>query len=106
MAGSASAFVDSSVAKVSTPSQLAVALEGVHPVYALAVLARVVVAVVDVDLAAAASETGHAVAQERGEGVTTAAAVEARIFAAAVIFVHLAVLCISLRGMYILCAAI
>ena len=88
----ASAFINRTITKISTPSGLAVTLEGVDIVDALAVLAGVVVAVVDVDFTPAAGESGHAVAQEGGEGIPAAASVEARIFPAAIVFVHLAVL--------------
>ena len=92
LTGAATAFINWTIAKISTPSGLAVTLEGVDIVDALAVLARVVVAVIDVDFTPAAGESGYAIAQEGGEGIPAAASVEARIFPAAIVFVHVAVL--------------
>ena len=88
----APAFIDWPVTKISGPSQLAIALEGVDVVNALAVLARVVLAVVDVDLAPPAGKSGHAVAQEGGERVAARSSILAGVVSAAIILVDFAVL--------------
>jgi hypothetical protein len=92
LAWPAPAFIDRPVAKISGPSQLTITLEGVDAVNALAVLARVVLAVVDVDLAPPAGKSGHAVAQEGGERVAARSSILAGVVSAAIILVDFAVL--------------
>ncbi len=88
----APAFIDWPVTKISGPSQLAIALEGVDAVNALAVLARVVLAVVDVDLASPAGKSGNAIAQEGGERVAARSSILAGVVSAAIVLVDFAVL--------------
>ena len=87
-----SASIYCPVAKITGPSGLTIALEGVDVVDALAVLARIVFAVVDVDLAPPAGKSGQAIAEEGGERVSAGTSVETRIFSSAIVFVLLAVL--------------
>jgi hypothetical protein len=92
LAGPAPAFIHRPVTEISSPSLIALTLEGVDVVDATSVPARGVFAVVDVDLAVASGEAQGAVADVGAERVSAGAPVEAGIVPAAVILLHLAVL--------------
>jgi hypothetical protein len=89
LAGPAAALVHRPIAKVAAPTNVALALEGADVVDAAPVLARVVLAVVDVDLAPPAGEAGRAVADEGGKRVSTGTPIKARVVPSTVVLVDL-----------------